>query len=206
MIFIDEVDSLCGKRTEGENESSRRIKTEFLVQMDGCGHDTKGLLVMGATNTPWELDEAFRRRFEKRIYINLPEESSRADMFGQKLADVTHTLSAEELTELGKCSCLYSGADIKTVTKEALYMPIRKCQGATRFMEIADGYWTPVSPSDPSPGCKDMGMYDVPAGKLKEPSVSFGDFMQALSKQKPTICEEDLLRYEDFTEKFGQEG
>ena len=70
MIFIDEVDSLCGKRTEGENESSRRIKTEFLVQMDGCGHDTKGMLVMGATNTPWELDEAFRRRFEKRIYIN----------------------------------------------------------------------------------------------------------------------------------------
>ena len=127
MIFIDEVDSLCGKRTEGENESSRRIKTEFLVQMDGCGHDTKGLLVMGATNTPWELDEAFRRRFEKRIYINLPEESSRADMFGQKLKDVTHTLTAEELTELGKASHLYSGADIKTVTKEALYMPIRKC-------------------------------------------------------------------------------
>ena len=51
-----------------------------------------------------------------------------------------------------------------------------------------------------------MGMYDVPAGKLKEPSVSFGDFMQALSKQKPSVCEEDLLKYEDFTEKFGQEG
>ena len=63
MIFIDEVDSLCGKRTEGENESSRRIKTEFLVQMDGCGNSTDGILTMGATNTPWELDEAFRRRF-----------------------------------------------------------------------------------------------------------------------------------------------
>ena len=63
LIFIDEVDSLCGKRTEGENESSRRIKTEFLVQMDGCGKATEGILVMGATNTPWELDEAFRRRF-----------------------------------------------------------------------------------------------------------------------------------------------
>jgi vacuolar protein-sorting-associated protein 4 len=63
MIFIDEVDSLCGKRTEGENESSRRIKTEFLVQMDGCGNSKEGLLIMGATNTPWELDGAFLRRF-----------------------------------------------------------------------------------------------------------------------------------------------
>ena len=58
MIFINEVDSLCG-----ENESSRRIKTEFLVQMDGCGNSQEGVLVMGATNTPWELDDAFRRRF-----------------------------------------------------------------------------------------------------------------------------------------------
>lgn len=133
MIFIDEVDSLCGKRTEGENESSRRIKTEFLVQMDGCGHDSKGLLIMGATNTPWELDEAFRRRFEKRIYINLPEESARTLMFTNKLKDIKHNLNAEHFSQLGNNSYLYSGADIKTVTKEALYMPIRKCQGATRF-------------------------------------------------------------------------
>ena len=74
MIVIDEVDSLCGKRTEGENESSRRIKTEFLVQMDGCGNNQEGVLVMGATNTPWELDDAFRRRFQKRIYIHLPDQ------------------------------------------------------------------------------------------------------------------------------------
>jgi vacuolar protein-sorting-associated protein 4 len=85
MIFIDEVDSLCGKRTEGENESSRRIKTEFLVQMDGCGNSQEGILVMGATNTPWELDEAFRRRFEKRIYIHLPDAQARAGMFKLKV-------------------------------------------------------------------------------------------------------------------------
>jgi|TARA_B110000285_G_C15066260_1_gene585303 vacuolar protein-sorting-associated protein 4 len=127
LIFIDEVDSLCGKRTEGENESSRRIKTEFLVQMDGCGNSQEGILVMGATNTPWELDQAFRRRFEKRIYIHLPDEQSRALMFKLKIKGVPNDITEEEFIELGKVSDLYSASDIKTVSKEALFMPIRKC-------------------------------------------------------------------------------
>lgn len=206
MIFIDEVDSLCGKRTEGENESSRRIKTEFLVQMDGCGNSQEGILVMGATNTPWELDEAFRRRFEKRIYISLPDQTSRATMFKLKLKDVEHTLTEEDFNQLGEASELYSGADIKTVTKEALYIPIRKCQNATKFKLLPSGKWTPTSPGDTDPSCKVMGMYDVPAGKLKEPPVCLDDFMQALTKCKPSVCIEDLARYEDFTSKFGQDG
>lgn len=62
IIFIDEIDSLCGSRSEGENDSSRRIKTEFLVQMQGMGSDDKHVLVLGATNVPWEIDAAMRRR------------------------------------------------------------------------------------------------------------------------------------------------
>lgn len=62
IIFIDEVDSLCGSRSEGENDATRRIKTEFLVQMNGVGHDDTGVLVLGATNIPWTLDPAIKRR------------------------------------------------------------------------------------------------------------------------------------------------
>ena len=62
IIFIDEVDALCGSRSENESESARRIKTEFLVQMQGVGVDNKGVLVLGATNIPWVLDSAIRRR------------------------------------------------------------------------------------------------------------------------------------------------
>lgn len=182
MIFIDEVDSLCGKRTEGENESSRRIKTEFLVQMDGCGNSTEGVLTLGATNTPWELDEAFRRRFEKRIYIALPDPSARAYMFKIKLKGVDHNLTEDDFVALGDASDMYSGSDIKNVGKEALMLPVRKCQNATRWKLLPCGNWTPTSPSDPDPNCKDMNIYDLPDGKLKEPPVTFEDFMQALTK------------------------
>ena len=109
---------------------------------------------MGATNTPWELDEAFRRRFEKRIYISLPDSTARATMFKLKLEGVTHTLTEDDFHELGVASELYSGADIKTVSKEALYMAIRKCQNATKFKQLPNGNWTPCSPSDNDPTAK----------------------------------------------------
>merc|ERR1712176_1023992 len=102
IIFIDEVDSLCGSRSEGESDSARRVKTEFLVQMDGVGRESSQVLVLGATNVPWELDAAIRRRFEKRVYIPLPEAEARSVMLKLHIGDTPHTLTEEEFERTGE--------------------------------------------------------------------------------------------------------
>ncbi|KAI4828894.1 hypothetical protein KUCAC02_022965 [Chaenocephalus aceratus] len=113
IIFIDEIDSLCGSRSENESEAARRIKTEFLVQMQGVGTNNEGVLVLGATNIPWTLDLRYQEKvqinyllplqkrnavravllykFEKRIYIPLPEEHARSFMFKLHLGSTPTT-------------------------------------------------------------------------------------------------------------------
>jgi vacuolar protein-sorting-associated protein 4 len=105
IIFIDEVDSLCSARNDNESESARRVKTEFLVQMQGVSNDNNdNILVLGATNIPWSLDAAIRRRFEKRIYISLPEPAARKAMFKLHLGTTPTSLKEEDLTELANKS------------------------------------------------------------------------------------------------------
>ncbi|TRZ00168.1 hypothetical protein DNTS_020921, partial [Danionella cerebrum] len=136
IIFIDEVDSLCGSRNENESEAARRIKTEFLVQMQGVGNNNDGILVLGATNIPWVLDAAIRRRFEKRIYIPLPEEPARGVMFRLHLGNTPHSLSEADLKQLAKKTDGYSGADISIIVRDALMQPVRKVQSATHFKKV----------------------------------------------------------------------
>ena len=112
VVFIDEVDSLLCQRSSEENEASRRIKTEFLVQLDGAGTDCQArVVVLGATNRPDELDEAVRRRFAKRIYIPLPDELSRRQLLKSLLstASIKHCIKMEDLDSLVKLTDEYSG-------------------------------------------------------------------------------------------------
>jgi vacuolar protein-sorting-associated protein 4 len=72
--------------------------------MQGVGKDSGGVLVLAATNMPWEIDAAMRRRFEKRIYISLPEKGARASMFKINLGDTPHNLREADFEKLGELS------------------------------------------------------------------------------------------------------
>lgn len=215
IIFIDEVDALCGSRTDNESESARRIKTEFLTQMQGVGTNNDGVLVLAATNIPWCLDLAIRRRFEKRIYIPLPDALARTEIFKLHLGTTPHSLTDNDLRLLGQNSEGYSGADISIVVRDALMQPVRKVQTATHFVRvrgpsrenpsiIIDDYLSPCSPG--APGAIEMSWTQVPGDKLLEPLMNYADMEMSLSTIKATVNDKDLEKLETFTKDFGQEG
>jgi len=215
IIFIDEVDSLCSSRSDNESESARRIKTEFLVQMQGVGNDVDGILVLGATNIPWVLDAAIRRRFEKRVYIPLPDQNARKDMFKLQVGDTPNSLQEENYRSLAEKTEGYSGHDISIVVRDALMQPVRKVQSATHFKRVSgrsptnpsvivDDLLTPCSPGDP--GAIPMSWLDVDSSKLCEPIMSMNDMLLSLKNTKPTVNAEDLVKLEQFKKDFGQEG
>jgi vacuolar protein-sorting-associated protein 4 len=172
--------------------------------MNGVGNDMEGILVLGATNIPWQLDSAIRRRFEKRIYIPLPEANARARIFELNLGNTPHTLTKVDYQELGRISQGYSGSDVAIVVRDALMQPIRAVQTATHFLRTEDGKLQPCSPG--APGAIEMTWMDVDSKDLKEPIVTMNDFRRSLKSVKPSVNMADIEKQEKFTQEFGQEG
>lgn len=118
ILFFDEIDSLCSTRKEDDSESSRRVKNEILLQLDQVINNSSGITVIAATNLPYEIDSAVRRRFEKRIFVELPDQPARFSIFETGFARLKN---ATELAEL--CAAKtenYSGADCKSVVKSVI--------------------------------------------------------------------------------------
>nr|XP_057903620.1 fidgetin-like protein 1 [Doryrhamphus excisus] len=138
VIFIDEIDSLLSKRAEGESEGGRKIKTEFLVQFDGSQKkpNNKSVLVIGATNRPQEIDEAVRRRFVKRVYVPLPDQSGIEDLLKSLLSQYDCDVQKNEYKELSEKLIGYSGSDIYNLCREAVMEPLREIDISKGMSEL----------------------------------------------------------------------
>lgn len=193
VIFIDEIDAMCGNRTDGDGDATRRAKTEFLVQMQGVGNDETGVLVLGATNLPWTLDPAIRRRFERRIYIGLPDFKARYGMIKGSMKIDSHELTDQDFQEFAMSTENYSGSDIITLIKDAVYEPVRRLQTATKFHQLSSGKWTPCREGEEGEAktwidFKDQSELDI--GKITKE-----DFLVALKRTRPSVDTTQLKQY-----------
>ncbi|MEM7104069.1 MAG: AAA family ATPase [Bacteroidota bacterium] len=115
VLFFDEIDALGASRSDMRQSSGRHLINQFLQELDGMGADNEGVLILGATNTPWHLDPAFRRpgRFDRIIFVPPPDKEARASIFdlklkGKPIASIDYQLLAQKTRE-------YSGADIEAI-------------------------------------------------------------------------------------------
>lgn len=177
-ILTDEVDSILSARSDNENEATRRLKTEFLLQFDGMGSSSEDrVLIIGATNRPKELDEAARRRFVKRIYIPLPDAITREQLLRNLLKTHTHSLSDRDVTKLVKATDGYSGSDLTALAREAALGPIR--QAGDKVLSLQAHQLRPIS-SD--------------------------DFTNAMKVIRKSVAPETLRELEEFSKEFGMSG
>jgi katanin p60 ATPase-containing subunit A1 len=185
VIFFDELDSLMSHRgSSAEHEASRRVKSELLRQMDGI-HESesdkdKTVVILATTNKPWDLDEAVRRRLEKRVYIPLPSSVARAALFVKYLSSVVD----EQLNweDLAARTDGYSCADIRLICRDAAMMPMRRLVQGKSVDDI----------KHMREGQANMKI-----------SLTMEDVLEAIKNVQPSWSQKDLQLYQTWSAQYG---
>jgi SpoVK/Ycf46/Vps4 family AAA+-type ATPase len=174
LLFIDEIDSLLGTRN-GEVGGEVRVKNQFLTEMDGINDKSKNsfLYVIGATNKPWSLESGFLRRFQKRIYVTLPDMMSRKSLFKQYVSKLNND-SSLKIDELAKLSESYSASDIKDI-----------CQSAQ--LKVVNELFENGDPMNES---------ELPR------ALNLNDFKDMIKVRKPSVSSDMVRAYMRWSEQF----
>ncbi|MGC2598003.1 MAG: ATP-binding protein [Nitrososphaeraceae archaeon] len=174
ILFIDEIDSLLGTRSS-EVGGEVRVKNQFLTEMDGINGKLRKsqLYVIGATNKPWSLEAGFLRRFQKRIYVTLPDKASRLNLFNQYTAALRRDngLKQEDLAKLAEG---YSASDIKDMCQSAQLRVVNELFESGKALE-----------SDENPR-----------------SITMLDFKEIFKMRKPSVSIEMIRAYLGWSEQF----
>jgi len=140
----------------------------------------KTVMVLAATNRPWDLDEAIRRRLEKRVYIPLPTANGRKNLFNINLKGIALNSDVDFDSLVAKTDG-YSGADISNVCREAAMMPMRrKLMSASFNMENLKNHQEDI-----------------------EMPLTQADFMEALNNISRSVSQDQLKEFSDWMDEYG---
>lgn len=168
VIFLDEFDSITGARGSGSDSGAeRRVLSTILAELDGLAEKggTRYVLTIAATNTPWDVDQAALSRFEKKIYIPLPDFQARSQILDIHLAKRGFTCEVSS-DELARITFRFSGREIATICKEAINAMIAE-ENAT------------------IPDVVDQGRTAIQNYELKVRALRKSDFEKLFSSMKP---------------------
>ena len=174
LLFIDEIDSFLGTRNS-EVGGEVRVKNQFLTEMDGISAKSKvsHLYVIGATNKPWTLESGFLRRFQKRIYVTLPDNTSRTNLFYQYTAPLKKEslLKSEELAKMAEG---YSASDIKDICQSVQLRVVNELFESGKAMDVQ---------SNPR-------------------SITVADFKEILKIRKPSVSTDMIKAFIKWSDQF----
>jgi len=179
VLFFDELDSVASSRQSDETQSVRSIKAELLTQITAMLEDP-GSILLGATNCPWDLDGAVRRRFEKRVYIPLPDRDDRRALLSHELerpGAPAHQCSETDLDAIADATPFYSGSDMAQLLTAA--------HSLSRL---------------------DVARFDAEPNTLIKPPLTVEHLRRAMATQKASVGEKELKAYTEWTALYGQEG
>jgi transitional endoplasmic reticulum ATPase len=140
ILFIDEIDALGASRSDMKQSAGRHLINQFLQELDGIDKTNEGVLIIGATNTPWNLDPAFRRpgRFDRIVFVPPPDESTRESILRLKLTN--KPTDSIDYSQLAKKTEHYSGADIDAIIDIAIELKLES--------SFTDGIPKPIETKD----------------------------------------------------------
>ena len=177
VVFIDEVESILSKRKEGENDAMKRLKTEFLIQFDGVGSSEENrVLIIGATNRPFDLDPAVIRRLPKRVYVGPFNDEEKKGFIKKIIMQNKCNITDEQFLQIAKMCNNYSNSDLKELCREAAYEPLRELN-STSLQKVDE-----LRP------------------------IVFEDFNKAVRKVRGTLTKDILRELEKWNEDFGALG
>lgn len=230
IIFIDEIDSLGTARKSEESESSRRIKTELLIQIDSIlNHSSVNVLLIGCTNVPWELDEALKRRLEQRVLIPLPSPDDKRQLISilnHKRKTALTESQVKSLASVNQELKDYSGADIEQVFSKAMKLPLKELSKSQFFKldQKTGKYQLPTSEElqhytdtkqqktnstlqlkQPEIVIEQITLDEIPDNQI-DPQIltpTFDQFLDCFEKSKASINTKDLHKFDSWTQQFG---
>lgn len=136
VLFFDEVDALGASRTDMKKSGGRHLINQFLSELDGVQYNNDGVLILAATNTPWNMDSAFRRpgRFDRILFVPPPDESAREAILQILLQD--KPAENINISKVAKKTEGFSGADLSALIDFAVESKLRESMKLNKVIPL----------------------------------------------------------------------